>query len=72
MVPDSSANSLRRHCPDQVKGTPLSADLSLTAPLFLCPYKSIAHLVQKSSPGGTYLPRQAHRLYHNTAGGIRA
>ena len=32
------ANSLRRHCPDQVKGTPLSADLSLTAPLFLCPW----------------------------------
>ena len=36
-VPDSSANSLRRYCPDQVKGTPRNADLSLTAPLFLCP-----------------------------------
>ena len=49
-VPDGSANSLRRHCPDQVKGTPRYADLSLTAPLFLCPPTVYAPGDKKSSP----------------------
>ena len=32
------------------KGTPQGADLSLSAPLFLCPFLSIAAKCQKSSP----------------------
>ena len=61
MVPDSSANSLRRHCPDQVKGTPLSADLSLTAPCFYVRVQYSAAGRQKSTLADI-IAGPAHRL----------
>ena len=50
MVPDSSANSLRRHCPDQVKGySAQCGSQPYGAPVFMSA-SSIAQPGGKSQP----------------------